>query len=235
MGNQTITETAKFELRKAILTGDIPPGTRLVPAKLEQKFNLSRICIREAIKELTGTGIVESASQRGATIARPVEFSELREIFDIRYQLEGRASFLGTQKISDSDIIKMEILHNKIDHNNEIELSDFLLNQEFHMILYRASGWRYLIKAIERIFDQVLLFRSSLYNRYGNNTKCVVYDEEYQKDYVVEHNKILASLRERNPKKVQKNMVDHIKKQGFDNIYRLYEIVIQKESTEVGE
>jgi hypothetical protein len=30
-------------------------------------------------------------------------------------------------------------------------------------------------------------------------------------------------------------MVDHIKKQGFDNIYRLYEIVIQKESTEVGE
>jgi DNA-binding GntR family transcriptional regulator len=129
MGNQTITETAKFELRKAILTGDIPPGTRLIPAKLEQQFNLSRICIREAIKELTGTGIVESASQRGATIAQPVEFSELREIYDIRYQLEGRASFLGTQKISDSDIIKMEILQNKIDHKNEIELSGFLLNQ----------------------------------------------------------------------------------------------------------
>lgn len=100
------------------------------------------------------------------------------------------------------------------------------------MVLYRASGWRYLVKIIERLYDQVLVFRSDLYRRYGQNAPAVMMDNEYLNDYMAEHNKILLSLRERNPEKVRENMVYHIKNLGFESIYHLYELVIQKESQE---
>jgi len=51
---RTMTEIAATAIRDAILNGIYLPGTRLIPAKLEQEVQLGRVAIREALKELAG-------------------------------------------------------------------------------------------------------------------------------------------------------------------------------------
>ncbi len=78
---QTMTEMAATQLRKAIMMGDLPPGTRLIPVKLENELNLSRVSIREAIRELSGSALVETVMNVGAHVASPPSLDEIKEIF----------------------------------------------------------------------------------------------------------------------------------------------------------
>ncbi len=233
---QTMTEIAALELRKAIMRGQLIAGMRLIPAKLEPQLGLSRISIREAIRELVGTGLVESATHKGAYIAEPLDIDEIREIFELRYQVEGKAAFLGAQHISEADIIRMEMILEKSKMMAEDAAEGFFLNQEFHMILYQASGWKYLTKVIGRLFDQVLVFRSSLYRRYGkfNQDKLTVPGEtSYLNSVLLAHRRIVQFLREKRPEDVRNITISHLKEHGFDNIYQIYKQIIIKESQEL--
>ena len=75
--HKTMTEEAALALRKGILQGSYPSGTRLVPAKLEEELQLSRTAIREAIRELVGTGLADSETHKGACVAEPLELEEI--------------------------------------------------------------------------------------------------------------------------------------------------------------
>lgn len=233
--NQTMTEIAALELRKAIMRGELSAGMRLIPAKLEAQFGLSRISIREAIRELVGSGLLDSATNKGAFIAEPLDIDEIKDIFEFRYQVEGKAAYLGAQNISEVEIIRMELALEKIKANKKDIFEGFFLNQEFHMILYRASRWKYLIKVISRLFDQVLAFRSSLHRRLGANDEVVlrIFNEDYIKNYIKEHQGIVQLLRERKPEGVRNFIINHLKERGFDNVYELYKQVIIKESQEL--
>lgn len=228
----TATEIAALELRKAIIRGDLKPGDRLVPAKLEKEMGINRISIREAIRELVGTGLVESATHKGAFMAEALDIRELREIFTLRYQLEGRAAYVGAQHISEADIIRMDMVLDKFETIRD-PFDGFFLNQEFHMILYRATGWQYLTKTIYRIFDQVLAFRSSLYRRLDHSMEIDLIDPGYLEAYLKDHHQIVQHLVEKNAAAVQEMTVSHLERLGFDSIYQAYKKVVIKESQEV--
>ena len=51
---QTMTQLATDTIKIGILSGELQPGTRLIPSELESKLNLGRVPIREALKELAG-------------------------------------------------------------------------------------------------------------------------------------------------------------------------------------
>jgi len=234
--NQTASEIAALELRKAILRGDLKSGDRLIPAKLEEELGLSRMSIREAIRELVGVGLVASASRKGAFIAEPLGIDEMKEIFEVRYLLEGKAAFLGAQKITDTDIIRMELIADKIETIDPVDEEGFFLNQEFHMILYRATGWRYLIKTIDRLFDQVMAFRAALFRQLSPEAiidSINSFNPNLRESYLKNYRRIITHLKDRNPEEVKKVRVSHIKKNGFDYIYQLYKHVVIKETKEI--
>lgn len=229
---KSATEIAALELRKAIIRGELAPGVRLVPAKLEAKMGLSRISIREAIRELVGSGLAESTTNKGAHIADAVDIDEIREIFEMRYLVEGKAAFLGAQHVTEAEIIRMEMILEKFEAAKST-YEGFFLNQEFHIILYQASGWKFLTKIIQQLFDQVLAFRSSLFRRLGENTENMHLDPSYLQTYLYEHYQILKLLREKNPEAVKTLTVTHLEKLGFEHIYNLYKKVVKKETMEL--
>ena len=69
---KTMTEMAAQALREGILKGTLTPGTPLIPAKLEKELALGRVAIREAIRELSGSGLVESVPNKGNFVASPL-------------------------------------------------------------------------------------------------------------------------------------------------------------------
>lgn len=106
-----MTEIATEAIKEAVLQGHYKPGKRLIPAQLESELNLGRVAIREALRELTGSGLVVSVPNKGAIVAEAVDAEEMREVFEIRYDLEGKACELAATRISEEELSKLERLN----------------------------------------------------------------------------------------------------------------------------
>ena len=76
------------QLRELIVRGTLPPGLQLRQMELAERFDASRVPIREALKLLSGEGIVEHDPNRGFFVA-PLSLNEARQLYRIRHLLEG--------------------------------------------------------------------------------------------------------------------------------------------------
>ena len=161
-GYRTMTEIATEAIKEAVLQGYYKPGMRLIPAQLEKELNLGRVAIREALRELTGSGLVVSVPNKGAIVAQAVDAEEMREVFEIRYDLEGKASELAAERIDAEHLEKLVQLNNDLAGYREDPRDYFLLNRKFHLDFYRASGWDFLCHIIAQLFDRVLVFSQHL-------------------------------------------------------------------------
>ena len=77
-------------LRSGILSGEIPPGTRLLEIPLATELGVSRGPVREALRQLEQEGLVEFYPHRGAIVVGVGE-TEIETIYMIRALLEERA------------------------------------------------------------------------------------------------------------------------------------------------
>ena len=181
---RTMTEMAAQALREGILKGALTPGTQLIPAKLESELTLGRVAIREAIRELTGSGLVESLPNKGTFVASPLTLAEIKELYNVRYHIEAKAAVIGAKNLTHAQLERMQELHHIMCDESLPILDYFLPNREFHFILYRACGWRYINQLISQIWDQILAFRSFRKYNVGN-------PEQFNK----EHQLILDNLK----------------------------------------
>src|SRR5258708_13404188 len=79
------------QLIEDILSGRLPPGTRIVETRLAQQFGVSQAPVREALRDLALFGFVVSSPFRGTQV-RQISPEELLEIYPIRAALEGVAA-----------------------------------------------------------------------------------------------------------------------------------------------
>lgn len=78
-----------------ILDGTYPAGTQLKELALAREFNVSQAPIREALRELEGSGLVHSERFRG-TLVRGTDCDEMLESYELRATLETRALLLAS-------------------------------------------------------------------------------------------------------------------------------------------
>ncbi|MEA2632438.1 MAG: hypothetical protein QOE66_2657 [Chloroflexota bacterium] len=88
---RSLAEDAADVLRTQILAGGLPRGAHLVEARIARQFNVSRGPVREAFKLLRAEGLVEEEPRRG-TFVVTLSSVDVREIYDLRAALEGRAA-----------------------------------------------------------------------------------------------------------------------------------------------
>jgi DNA-binding GntR family transcriptional regulator len=93
----SLRQQALTALRRAITTGDLPPGTHLVETELSEKLQISRGTLREAMRQLQQEGLI-SAGARGRLSVRHLDTKEIRDIFNVRAALES----LAARELADS-------------------------------------------------------------------------------------------------------------------------------------
>ncbi|MCX4831133.1 GntR family transcriptional regulator [Streptomyces sp. NBC_00006] len=81
------------ELRRMIISGELPPRSSLSEMTLSQTFGVSRTPIREALKQLQIEGLVEVRPRVGTFVAVPSR-REITELFQMKELLEGAAARL---------------------------------------------------------------------------------------------------------------------------------------------
>lgn len=145
MGIVSVTggQAAFAYLRGRILSGEIPGNSTLREQALAEELGVSRTPIREALRRLDETGLVEFVPNKGATvIAWTTE--QMRETYYLRAMLESRAAGLAAARISGTDldriaalIILMDDVVLAVDDAGISRLGE--LNAEFHRIIVTAA------------------------------------------------------------------------------------------------
>jgi len=94
-------------LQARMLAGELVSGTRLRQAALADEFGVSRTPIREALRKLQASGLVELIPHRGALVRAPTA-REIRDAYEVRAELEGLAAELAARRIHQD---QLDILH----------------------------------------------------------------------------------------------------------------------------
>ena len=209
---KTMMTLATESLKEGILDGSFEPDEMLIPQNLEKRFGYGKMAFREAIRELVGLGLVYSVANKGNFVTSPPSSGELQEIFKIRCLIEKDAAIQGTANISDEDIKKMEHLHKEMKKKSIAPRDFFFLNTDFHMLLYRASGWDYICHLINQLIEYVFMFRF----RSGTQRR------ETQDVFTQEHALILEAVKSGNAKDVGDRIVKNIES-GLKDIQKKLE------------
>ncbi|WP_345526912.1 GntR family transcriptional regulator [Nocardioides endophyticus] len=125
-------------LRRSINIGQLPDGFELNQVELASHFGVSRVPVREALRQLQAEGLVESRAHR-LTLVRATDPDRLVEVFSLRALIEGwlvekAVPHIDAQILSAAREINAR-LRTETDHSSWLEL-----NTEFHNLLFRASG-----------------------------------------------------------------------------------------------
>jgi DNA-binding GntR family transcriptional regulator len=101
------------ELRDMILRCDLLPGTRVPERELCVRFAISRTPLREALKVLASTGLLELRLNRGAWVP-PLGAAEATEVFDVLAGLERRAGELAAPLMTGRELRDVQRLHSTL-------------------------------------------------------------------------------------------------------------------------
>jgi DNA-binding GntR family transcriptional regulator len=128
------------ELREMILRCDLLPGTRVPERELCVRFAISRTPLREALKVLASSGLLELRLNRGAWVP-PLRSAEVTEVFDVLAGLESRAGELAAPLMTGRDLRAVQRLHDTL----VVEWRDgnldrlFRTDLKFHQRLVEAA------------------------------------------------------------------------------------------------
>ncbi len=102
-------------LTKAIVEGDIKPGSKISEPELAKQFEVSRASLREALGRLEACNLVTRRANVGARVTT-LTSEHLLEIYHVREALEGMAARLAAEHMTDEEIEKLRELVNQQIH-----------------------------------------------------------------------------------------------------------------------
>ncbi|HKQ78090.1 MAG TPA: GntR family transcriptional regulator [Blastocatellia bacterium] len=193
-------------LRDKILRGELREGEQLRQHALAEEFEVSRIPVREAFRQLEGEGLITIIEHRGAVVSA-LSPDDIQEYFDIRAALECAILRHAVPSLTEDDLARAE----KILEEYEAALGDEAdfdvwgeLHWRFHSTLYASAGrarFMSLIQTINNHADRYI----RLHILFSRNA------HRHAKD---EHRALLELCRKRETDAASRLLDEHITKAG---------------------
>ena len=150
MESRPIREIAYEVLKKAIITGEIPAGERIVETDYADRLHISRTPLREALRKLERDGLVEYVMRRGVVV-RAFTIEDVKEIYTIRNALEMLTLPSIIENATPEDIASLREKLAEMDKLQERDDVEALspLAREFHSQLTSISHQKRILRVIE--------------------------------------------------------------------------------------
>lgn len=152
-----------------ILAGKVAPGQHLVEQKLADQLTVSRISVREAIRELSKDGLVEIIPNSGAFVVRHTA-RDIKEIYQLRAALEGIAIEDLFSLDEAERLTRLERLDDLLTMMGDVEsrqdrLQGAAIDTRFHQELMSLSNHRKAMLIWKRMSAQihVVVYHASQY------------------------------------------------------------------------
>lgn len=194
---RTATEFVEATLRRGILSGRLPGGTPLRQEELARLFNVSRMPVREALRQLEAQALIDFVPHKGAVVT-DISAEDAADNYAIRRALEPVALTLSIPHLDAQDFARAEELIVELDSEQEPGRMGEL-NRRFHMSLYARAGRPRLLALTEQ-----QLAAADRYVRFHLAAKG---QEHMAQD---DHRAMLAAARERNVERAVAVLLGHL-------------------------
>jgi DNA-binding GntR family transcriptional regulator len=191
-------------LEQRIVEGELKDGERLDEVSLAKRFGVSRTPLREALRMLAGSGLVELVPRRGAFVRHP-GLVELLEMFEVMAELEAMCGRHAARRIGPGELAELSIAARACVDAMENEDTDayYHRNEAFHQIIYQAAGNKFLSNEASRLQKRLRPFRRMQLRARGR-----------MKQSMKEHSVILKALEVGDSDLAAATLRDHVAIQG---------------------
>jgi len=192
-------------LRKAILTGELKPGERLMEIHLADKLGVSRTPIREAIRKLELEGLVTNLPRRGAMVAE-ISKEGLKDVLEVRRALDTFCAELACKRISEEEKTSLKEACKRFEEavttNDKTVIAK--ADVEFHDIIIGATGNERLVAMVNNLAEQIYRYRFEY-----------IKDESQHERRIMEHRVLMDAILKGDIEGAKKAAGEHIDNQEY--------------------
>lgn len=137
----SVRESVRERLRALVIDGEVRPGDRLVERQLAERLHVSRVPIREALRELAHEGLVEERPTRGMVVGR-LAADDVEALFEVRGALEDLICQRIVAVATDEDLDRLDdvVARARAAVRRPDPAAARALNAEFHTVLTQLAG-----------------------------------------------------------------------------------------------
>lgn len=202
-------------LEQSIIERGFADGERLDEVQLATRFGVSRTPLREALRMLSGSGLVELIPNRGAYVRYP-GVVEIVEMFEVMAELEALCGRLAARRISSSDVVELTMAARACERAAANQDPDdyYHRNERFHQEIYRSAGNGFLASEALRLQKRLSPFRRMQLRASGRIPQSMA-----------EHARILDAISKGDGLRAEEELRNHVTVQAerFNNLIAHYE------------
>lgn len=160
-----VGEAIYQEIVARVLSSEIGPGDRITIDAIARELGVSQTPIREALHRLDADGIVVRNHLAGYRVAPKLDRAQFEELIELRLLLEPSAARLAATRMPSTALDEISSIHQAMTEllpdaaRGYAEFSR--LDSQFHDLIARSSGNRYVYDSIQRLHTHAHLFRLS--------------------------------------------------------------------------
>lgn len=160
-------------LREAILSGEIPPGSRIRQEEIAQRLGASRLPVREALRMLEVEGLTALEVNRSARVPA-LDPDELDVIYQMRERIETLALRLSLAHLTAEHESELNRIQDLIEDNAD-DVGQFLeLDRRFHLLTYAGCPPGELLTSVTRLWNSTQHFRRAFMMHDGAQRRWIV-------------------------------------------------------------
>jgi DNA-binding GntR family transcriptional regulator len=169
---KTRAEELRLQIADEIVRGALAPGAALDETTLARRFEVSRTPVREAIRLLVASGLVEVRAHRAAVVARP-SADQLAGMFEVMAELEALCAGFAAERMTSPERRSFEDIHEEL--RVMIQSGDpqryHEVNEAFHNSIYTGAHNNYLAEITLATRARVQPFRRAQFRNLGRLAK----------------------------------------------------------------
>lgn len=188
------------EIEHLVLNGELRPGAKLDEQVLAQRFSVSRTPVREALRRLASTGLIDLKPNRGAFVALMTS-ERLEEMFIAMAELEATCARLAAMSMTPVERRGLQRLHESMGELARHEaVADFVdANDAFHNLIYRGAHNGPLEEMTLGLRRRLAPYRRSQFRTQGR------LERSYQ-----EHDAVVKAILVGDPARAHASMLHHV-------------------------
>ena len=195
-------EEAYEELRVRIITSSVVPGEILKEKDLMAQLAIGRSPLREILFRLQEENLIKPLPRLGYMVTT-LDIFEMRELVELRRELEGYAGYLAAQRITTGQLEDLRTMIRQAE-TETVETQDIsniteYFDTRFHSLLYQAAGNQKLVKILQDLHIVMLRIWFHL------GLDAIGFSHQARNFY-----EVLEALEQKDPDKTRRAMEDHV-------------------------
>jgi DNA-binding GntR family transcriptional regulator len=165
---KTLADRLRMLISDDIVRGELAPGAVLDEMELARRFQVSRTPVREAIRLLAASGLVDARPHRSAVVARPGRLQVLG-MFEALCELEVLCAGFAAERMTKAEHAELQAIHRSL--RPVVKSGDpqryHEINENFHAAIYAGSHNAYLARITAETRARIAPFSRAQFRTFG--------------------------------------------------------------------